>query len=254
MRTIDCLVLVLALASTSAEASFIDLIPPADPDGDNGSGSLGSPAGFDPGLGPAGFVFDVIQDFDVTAVSVAMAVQGQVEVSAAIRDSSGAVLAETTQTVASSSDVFRPSDRINPSDSFEWYWFDIPLSFGFAAGTQYQLTFPFDQFSFVSGSYTRDPNNWLMVVPHFFDVEGRALTDPYVAQGTLTVVDGTLMGSRITGMPLAGMVTPTAGIPDVDRTFGFQPSSPPDSAPEPSTLFLLGAGIVGLVGYVRRRH
>lgn len=124
---------------SSAQAAFLDLIPPADPDGDNGSGSLGSPPGFDRSVGPAGLVFNADRDFTITAVSIALAIEGNVQVSASIRDESGSPLLQTTQVISNSRDRFLPTNRINPSDSFDWLWFDIPLAFSFAVGNRYQL-------------------------------------------------------------------------------------------------------------------
>jgi len=231
---------------SSAQAAFLDLIPPADPDGDNGSGSLGSPPGFDRSVGPAGLVFNADRDFTITAVSIALAIEGNVQVSASIRDESGSPLLQTTQVISNSRDRFLPTNRINPSDSFDWLWFDIPLAFSFAVGNRYQLVFPFSEYVLISGVFTRDQNDWLMIVPHFFDNEKRALSDPYPVQGVLTVLDGTLRGSRITGMPLAGMITTLTDIPEVDRTFRIQP------VPVPSTVGLIGLGVACLA--IRRRR
>jgi hypothetical protein len=176
-----------------------------------------------------------------------MAVEGAVQMSASIRDASGTVLRDATQVVTNSPDWFRPSDRINPSDSSQWFWFDLPLAFDFTAGNRYQLILPFPDFAFVSGRFTRDANNWLMIVPHFVDNEFRALTAPYNVQGALTVVDGTLKGGR-TGMPLAGLVTTLTDIPDFDRTLQSQ------TVPEPSTLTLLGLGLAGMGFVVQRKR
>lgn len=234
----NILLAVLISFCSISQAAFIDLIPPADADGDNGSGSTGSPLGFGSQNGSPGVIFNALQDLSITAVSVAMAFEGSVQVSASILDSSGSFLVSNTQVVSNSDDRFRPTDRINPSSSADWFWYDIPLDFTFSAGNQYQLVFPFHEYFTVSGTYTFNPNNWLMAVRHFYDSEFRAGTEPYSPSNVLEVVAGTRRGS----VPLVGMVSSSTNLPEIDRTYGYSESNPVNVS-EPRTILLLLTGL-----------
>lgn len=247
--TMALLAILLPLQGAQA-ASFINLIPPADTDGDSGSGSSGTPTAFVPTIGPPGLVFEVQRDFSISAASVALGVDGVVRSTVQIsRFGIGGAIHDARAVTADvrGIDPFLPRVEAGLGPLLPYYWFDIPIEYSFVAGQTYQLAFPFWDYEIVSG-VPSDSGNWLFIQPRFFDVEGRAPTDPYSVDQVLTVVDGTLKGTRITGLPLSGLVADIGDTDPFSRDLNVAPIPLPASLP----LFAMAVGLIAVISRRKR--
>lgn len=238
------LLFLAAFPYAAKASSFLNLINTSVfPSG----GSIGSPVGFDPNLGAPGLVFDVLQDFTISAVSFAVHLgqnsagdAGPIYSTANIlqQDNSGLQqVANSTATVSPSGDMF----LIN-GIRFEWY--DIPLSFSFLAGQTYSVQLPFWEYSSNSGA--------VFYVYSAFPSGGGS---PFLAETVASVTSATLLGNY-QAAPLMGFMSNSPNIVGTDRTFGFvpPPPGPLTPVPLPASLPILLAGLALLLRIGSRRR
>lgn len=186
---------------------WLDIGVPVDPDGDPGSGSFGSaPFGLTNELG---IIFETTDAFVMNSASMPFGVNGSVFVVVAIYEldpgttTRNALVALTTATSTGvqpfniNNRIYGSNERITTNNEFRW--FDYPLFAELQDGKRYELVF--SDFAIISGFPFRS-NNWIYAHP-LFDSEGRAFGQPYDACNLMLVVDGSLRGSRATGLPFA---------------------------------------------------
>jgi hypothetical protein len=190
---------------------FIDVGVPVDPDGDPGSGSFGSPP-FG-ATNELGIIFDALDSFSMSMGSIAMGVVGNAATSLTAYELAPGTTTRVGMLARSAVNVagvapFNLYNRIYGvqvntkaiRDRYTWYWFDVPLTLTFVAGKRYELVF--SDFALTGGVPVMDASNWLYVQLLYDFAENRAYGQPYDVCGLMRVVDGSLRGTRATGLPM----------------------------------------------------